>query len=247
MNALMPFSARSARRILTVSRASQNGITRFLRVPKAKIDITPNAVDARFFEPVSDAQIAQIRQKYELGESPYILSVGVLQPRKNVPRLIAAFEKLRRENPDFGFQLVVTGKPGWGADADLARKHPQIRFTGYVLDEELPVLYAGATVFAYPSLYEGFGLPVVEAMAAHCPVLTSNRSSMPEVAGDAALLVNPYRVADIAAGLRTLLEGETLRDDLRARGKAQAARFTTQNQARATLESYRRALNASQE
>ncbi len=242
MNLLMPLSARLARRILTVSDASKRGIARTLRVSDEKIDITPNAVDARFFAPVSDAQIENLRHKYGLGEAPYVLSVGVLQPRKNVPRLIAAFQKLQNTRANFPFQLVITGKPGWGSDAHLAAQHPKIRFTGYVLDEELPVLYAGATVFAYPSLYEGFGLPVIEAMAAHCPVLTSNRSSLPEIAGDAALLVDPYRVEAIAAGLQKLLEDETLRTDLRARGTTWATRFTTQNQARATLESYRRAL-----
>lgn len=243
MNLLMPLSARLSRRVLTISKSSKRGIMRYLRVPDSKIEITPCAVDARFFEAVSDAQIAALRQKYALGDAPYVLSVGVLQPRKNVPRLIAAFDILRRKHEDFPFQLVVTGKPGWGADADLARKNPQIRFTGYVRDEELPILYAGATVFAYPSLYEGFGLPVVEAMAANCPVLTSNRSSLPEVAGQAALLVDPYRVEEVARGLETLLFDTDLRADLQARGARQAAHFTTQNQARATLEGYRRALD----
>ncbi len=243
MNLLMPLSARLARRVFTVSESSKSGIARTLRVSRDKIDITPNAVDARFSEPVSDAQIRNLRQKYGLGAAPYVLSVGVLQPRKNVPRLIAAFETLRQKHPDFPWQLVVTGKPGWGADADLARKHPQIRFTGYVTDEELPILYAGATVFAYPSLYEGFGLPVIEAMAQNCPVLTSNRSSMPEVAGNAALLVDPYRAQTIASGLETLLFKAPLRADLQSRGLARAAIFTVENQARATLEGYRRALD----
>lgn len=242
MNALMPLSTRLARRVLTISQASKRDISRTLRVPLDKIDITPCAVEARFFEPVLDAQITELRQKYGLGDAPYILSVGVLQPRKNVPRLLRAFELLRRQTPDFGYQLVVTGKPGWGADADLARKHPQIRFTGYVPDAELPVLYAGATVFAYPSLYEGFGLPLIEAMASGCPVLTGNRSSLPEVAGDAGVVVDPYRVEAIAAGLKNLLGNETLRLELREKGLARAASFTPQNQALATLESYRRAL-----
>ncbi|PQV62861.1 Glycosyltransferase involved in cell wall bisynthesis [Abditibacterium utsteinense] len=242
MNLLMPLSARGARRILTVSQSSKAGIARTLRVSPQKIDVTPNAVDARFFEAVSSSQIESLRAKYGLGSALYILSVGVLQPRKNVPRLISAFEKLQKERADFPFQLVVTGKPGWGDDADLARKHPNVRFTGYVLDEELPALYAGATVFAYPSLYEGFGLPVIEAMAAGCPVLTSNRSSLPEISGDAAIKIDPYRTDAIAQGLALLLDDEALRTELSGRGKVWAARFTTQNQAQETLKSYRRAL-----
>ncbi len=245
MNALMPISARLARRVLTISESSKRGIERTLRVPADEIDITPCAVDASFFEAVSPAQIEALRRKYDLSAAPYLLSVGVLQPRKNVPRLIQAFESLQRKNPGFPYQLVITGKPGWGADAQLAKKHPKIRFTGYVLDEELPILYAGASVFAYPSLYEGFGLPVIEAMAARCPVLCSNRSSLPEVAGEAALQVDPYRVESIADGLETLLDDASLRADLSARGLIRAAHFTTQNQAMATLESYRRALNLS--
>jgi len=245
MNILMPLSARAARRVLTISQSSKTDITRYLRVAPQKIDITPCAVDARFFEAVSASQIADLRRKYDLGDAPYLLSVGVLQPRKNVPRLINAFERLRRESADFPYQLVVTGKPGWGKDAGLAQKHPDLRFTGYVEDQELPALYAGATVFAYPSLYEGFGLPIIEAMAAGCPVLAGNRSSLPEVAGGAALLVDPYRVSDIADGLQKLLDNRTLRDDLRARGQNRAAQFSIKNQANATLESYRRALSKS--
>ncbi len=244
MNTLMPISARTARRILTVSESSRRGIARTLRVPLQKIDVTPNAVDARFFEPVSGVQIENLRQKYDLGSAPYVLSVGVLQPRKNVPRLIAAFEGLQSEREKFAYQLVVTGKPGWGADANLAQKHPKVRFTGYVLDEELPALYAGATVFAYPSLYEGFGLPVIEAMAANCAVLTSNRSSLPEVSGDAAIKIDPYRTQAIAQGLQILLDDAELRAQLQERGREWAARFTTQNQAQKTLESYRRALGS---
>ncbi len=245
MNTLMPISAFSARRILTVSQASKNGIARALRVSPQKIDVTPNAVDARFFEPVSAARIEDLRRKYDLGTAPYVLSVGVLQPRKNLPRLISAFQKLQRARADFPFNLVITGKPGWGADADLSSKNPHIRFTGYVLDEELPALYAGASVFAYPSLYEGFGLPVIEAMAAGCPVLTSNRSSLPEITGDAGIKIDPYRTDAIAQGLAILLDDEALHEQFSERGRVWAARFTTQNQAQKTLESYRRALQHS--
>ena len=240
MNLGMPLTARLARRILTVSGASRGEIARRLRVRPAKISVTPNAVERRFFEPVAPNQIEALRHKYELGSAPYVLSVGVLQPRKNVARLIQAFTQLKRAEPDLPHQLVVTGKSGWGAQPDQAA--PDVRFTGYADDAELPALYAGADVFAYPSLYEGFGLPIIEAMAAGAPVLTSNRSSLPEVAGDAAVKVDPYEIFSIRDGLRLLLRDADLRDELRQRGKNWAAQFTVENQARATLEAYDLAL-----
>ena len=239
MNAAMPLTAKLARRILTVSAASRGEIARRLRVSPSKISVTPNAVAREFFAPISPAHIQTLRAKYELGTAPYILSVGVLQPRKNLARLLRAFATLGHTDPDLPHQLVVTGKPGWGAEPQA---QPNVRFTGYVPDAELPALYAGAEVFAYPSLYEGFGLPVIEAMAAGAPVLTSNRSSLPEVAGDAAVKVDPYEVHSIRDGLRLMLRDADLRDELRQRGKNWAAHFTVENQARATLEAYGLAL-----
>ena len=240
MNAAMPLTAKLARRILTVSQASRAEIARRLRVAPDKISVTPNAVPREFFAPVEPAQIENLRRKYELGDAPYVLSVGVLQPRKNLARLMRAFSTLQHTDPDLPHQLVVTGKPGWGAELETP---PGVRFTGYVPDAELPALYAGAEVFAYPSLYEGFGLPVIEAMAAGAPVLTSNRSSLPEVAGDAAVKVDPYEVNSIRDGLRLMLRDADLCDELRQRGKTWAARFTVENQARATLAAYELALS----
>ena len=240
MNLGMPLTAKLARRILTVSAASRGEIARRLRVAPAKISVTPNAVERRFFEPVTPAQSEQLRAKYDLGRAPYVLSVGVLQPRKNLARLMRAFSTLGHTDPDLPHQLVITGKTGWGAQP--ATGDANIRFTGYVEDDELPALYAGAEVFAYPSLYEGFGLPVIEAMAAGAPVLTSNRSSLPEIAGDAAVKVDPYEIHSIRDGLRLLLRDADLRGELRQRGKTWAAQFTIENQARATLAAYDLAL-----
>ena len=241
MNLGMPLSARLARRILTVSRSSQNEIARTLRVRPDKISVAYNAVDRRFFEPVAPAQIAQLRAKYGLGAAPYILSVGVLQPRKNVARLITAFRQLKRAHPTWLHQLAVVGKPGWGDDAP--QNDPDIIYTGYVDDDELPILYAGAEIFAYPSLYEGFGLPIIEAMAAGAPVLTSNRASMPEAAGDAAIKIDPYQTVSIRDGLELMLRDADLRDELTQRGKVWAQRFTVEAQARGVLDAYKLALN----
>ena len=240
MNLAMPVSAHRARRILTESRSSKNEIARTLRVKPDKISLTTIGLDDRFRAPVARAAINQLRRKYDLGEAPYILSVGVLQPRKNIARLMKAFRRLKRANPDWPQQLVITGKPGWGEGIEAGEAN--VRFTGYVLDDELPALYAGAQVFAYPSLYEGFGLPIIEAMAAGAPVLTSNRSSMPEVAGDAAVKVDPYETQSIRDGLELMLRDADLRDELRARGKAWSGRFTVEAMARDVLDAYELAL-----
>ena len=240
MNLAMPLSVWRAARILTESRSSKNEIARALRVAPDKISVTTIGLDDRFRAPVAPAQIAELRRKYKLGEAPYVLSVGVLQPRKNVTRLIVAFRQIKRANPTWPHQLVIAGKPGWGDD--LKQTDPDIRFTGYVADEELPALYAGAQVFAYPSLYEGFGLPIIEAMAAGAPVLTSNRASMPEVAGDAAVKIDPYQTISIRDGLELMMRDADLRDELTQRGKVWAERFTVEAQARGVLDAYDLAL-----
>ena len=179
-------------------------------------------------------------------DGPYLLSVGTLQPRKNLPRLIEAFALLKREGA-IPHRLVLCGEPGW-ANSDVYRRAqepdlaPHIVFTGFIADADLVSLYGGCDIFAYPSLYEGFGLPVVEAMAAGVAVLTSDNSSLREVAGDAALLCDPLSVEDIAAKLRRLAADAELRAALVARGHARAAGYTWAECARRTLHAYREAL-----
>ena len=240
MNLAMPLSVWRAARVTTESRSSKNEIARTLRVNKDKISVTTIGLDDRFRAPVAPTQIAQLRRKYHLGEAPYVLSVGVLQPRKNVARLIQAFRQIKRANPTWLHRLAIVGKPGWGDE--IERTDADIVFTGYVEDAELPALYAGAEVFAYPSLYEGFGLPIIEAMAAGAPVLTSNRASMPEVAGDAAVKIDPYETQSIRDGLELLLRDADLREELSQRGQTWAQRFTVEAQARGVLDAYQLAI-----
>ncbi|MGZ5299842.1 MAG: glycosyltransferase family 4 protein, partial [Actinomycetota bacterium] len=177
---------------------------------------------------------------------PYVLSVGTLEPRKNLVRLVRAY---RQVAPDVPHALVLAGMPGWrteALEAELARPGPgTIVRTGHVSDDALDALYRGADVFAYPSLYEGFGLPVVEAMAHGVPTLASNTSSLPQVVGDAALLVDPTDVSEIAEGLARLLTETAPADDLRQRGLQRAATFTWAATARATLDVYRQLTGAS--
>jgi glycosyltransferase involved in cell wall biosynthesis len=245
MRRFMPGTARRAARIICGTNAAQRDIHKYLHVPSQKIDVTPYAIDPKYFEAVSPQEIAAVRQKYALGESPYVLSVGVQQPRKNVARLISAFELFKQQNPTAPQRLVITGKKGWGEQAgSTAAAHPTITFTGYVEDDELPALYAGADLFAYPSLYEGFGLPILEAAACGTAVLTSKHGAMQEVAGDTAEFVDPRSIPSIAAGLSNVLLTPNYRKQLVQRGRERAANFTLQRQAQSTLAVYQAVLHA---
>jgi glycosyltransferase involved in cell wall biosynthesis len=187
-----------------------------------------------------------VRRRYKLPDNPYVFSVGTVQPRKNYVRLIEALATLGPAFEDV--HLVIAGGRGWldapiyqAVDSHgLARR---VHFTGFVQDEDLPALYADSVCLAYPSLYEGIGLPVLEAMACGVPVVTSNVSSMPEIAGDAALLVDPYNGEELAGALRRVLSQESLRADLIARGREQAAYFTWERAAQQLRAVYRRMLS----
>jgi glycosyltransferase involved in cell wall biosynthesis len=250
MARLMPDTARRARRVITVSQASKDEIVRYLRVPTDKISVAYNSVESHYHM-VGAARIAAVREKYAIGGVPYVLSVGVQQPRKNVARLRRAFAQVRAAHPEWPHRLVIAGKKGWDGklaepaaedagigDRQSSAGHPPPIYIGYVPDEDLPTLYAGATAFAYPSLYEGFGLPILEAMACGCPVVTSDCSSMPEVAGDAAQLVHPFSVESIARGLEIVLGDASRAGELRRRGRERATQFTPERQATATLDVY---------
>lgn len=178
--------------------------------------------------------------------SPYVLSVGTIEPRKNLTRLVRAY---RQVAPDVPHALVLAGALGWRADeveTELARPGPgTIVRAGHVNDGQLDALYRGADAFVYPSLSEGFGLPVLEAMSRGVPTVTSNTSSLPEVAGDAALLIDPTDVSEMAEALARVLTDPALSGDLRARGHARAAMFSWAATARATLDAYRQVTGAS--
>lgn len=173
-------------------------------------------------------------------ERPYVLYVGTIEPRKNVDTLLDAWQGFRLRND---FDLVIVGSRGWGSEKTMARlaSRPKgVRYLGYIPEDELPGLTAGATAFLYPSLYEGFGIPVAQAMAAAVPVITSNTSCLPEVAGDGALLVDPRSPAEIQAALEKLLSSQSLRDQLRAAGADRAQRYRWDACARESLQFFRR-------
>jgi glycosyltransferase involved in cell wall biosynthesis len=227
--------------ILVPSQSTADDLIASTSIPVSRVHVTP--LGSSLVEWHEDRE--EVFERFRVTQ-PYVLSVGTLEPRKNLVRLVRAY---RQVAPDVPHMLVLAGARGWHADAldaELARPGPgSIVWTDEVSDGELDVLYRGADVFAYPSLYEGFGLPVVEAMARGVPTLTSDTSSLPEVAGDAALLVDPTDVSEIAEGLARLMTDHPHAEDLRQRGLQRAATFTWAATARATLDVYRQLTGAS--
>jgi glycosyltransferase involved in cell wall biosynthesis len=231
--------------IIAISEHTRRDLIERLAAPAERITVTPLAHDASFVRVADPRRLAAVRKRYRLPEH-FILFLGALEPRKNLPRLIEAYAtlpaELRRD-----VKLVVAGMSGWLNDSVHGRVgelglEKSVHFAGYVHADDLSAVYSLATTLAYPSLYEGFGLPVLEAMACGTPVLTSNVSSLPEVAGDAATLVDPLDVSSIASGLHGMLESPSLRAELAGRGRARAASFSWDRCARQTLEVYRRAM-----
>jgi len=233
---------RSAR-ILTVSETSKRDILRLFSVEPSKVDVIYNAIDDSFNRTISEQQIQRVRERYQLHER-FILYSGNVKPHKNIERLIDAFHRLRQ----MGFndiKLLITGSEV-SRYATLRRAvhhyhlHQHVRFLGFLSSETLAVLYRSADAFAFPSLYEGFGLPPLEAMASGTPVLTSNVSSLPEIVQDAALLVDPYDPSDIAQGLRQLLSDDRLRSQLIANGRKRVTMFSWEASVKRVLATYYR-------
>ncbi|MBN9225396.1 MAG: hypothetical protein ABS63_01855 [Microbacterium sp. SCN 70-27] len=217
-----------------ISNATRDDLERLFPTSRGKTVVTPLAADASFTAPVDRPGHPDLTR-------PYVLAVGTLEPRKNLERLLDAWLKL---DPAVRarFDLALVGARGWEDDGIVGKAEAaEVRLLGRVSDPELRALYAGASAFAYPSLYEGFGLPPLEAMAAGAPVLTSNLSSLPEVVGDAAVQVDPHDTDAIAHGLERLLTDDALATRLRDAGRARAAGFTWDRTAASTLEALRSA------
>jgi alpha-1,3-rhamnosyl/mannosyltransferase len=234
-------AARLADAIIVPSDGTRRDLVARLGVPGAKIHVVPEAPDPQFTPPAA-ASSAVVLGRYGLADRDYFLCVGNVEPRKNVRRLIEAYD-LMRAGTRRGAPLVIAGGAGWKNRAihRAAAASPfasDIRLVGYAADTDLPALMGGALAFVYPSLYEGFGLPVLEAMACGAPVITSDRSSLPEVAGEAALLVDPEDTADLAGAMGRIAGDASLREDLRDRGKKQAKRFSWDETARLTTRVY---------
>jgi glycosyltransferase involved in cell wall biosynthesis len=244
MRLMTRLAARSADRVIAVSHATKQDLERILHVPPEKVVVIHEAVGPEFSVPVADATVAATVARYGL-RRPYVLFVGNLEPRKNLARLIEAFAVLRRRPPgaEPRPQLVLVGARAWlhGGIFRAVQTHglaDDVVFTGYVPLEDLPRLYAGAACFAFPSLYEGFGLPVLEAMAAGAPVVAARAGSIPEIAEDAAILVDARAPGELAAAIETVLGDAALRARLIERGRVRAATFSWERMARQTLGVY---------
>lgn len=224
--------------ILTDCETTRKDLLARIRVRQDKVK-TVYLASADHFNPVRDKQkIEKVKSKYKIFDD-YILSVSTQEPRKNIKSLIKAFLNLK----DNKHQLVLAGKYGWGEEVQFLteKKDLPVVAAGFVIDEDLPALYSGAKAFVYPSLYEGFGLPVLEAMQSGCPVITSNCSSLAEIAGNGALLIDPKNEESIEKGLKRVLEDSNLRRELSEKGLVQAGKFSWEKTARKTLTAYRKA------
>ncbi|HVG55387.1 MAG TPA: glycosyltransferase family 1 protein [Vicinamibacterales bacterium] len=216
-------------RILTVSEASKRDILHFFNVAPEKIEVVYNAIDDHFWLTPPEEEVARVRERYQL-DHQFVLYVGNIKPHKNLVRLIDAFDELRRTGLE-DLKLLIIGDeisklPALRRAVHRHKLHKHVRFLGFVSDGTLRILYRLASVFVFPSLYEGFGLPPLEAMASGTPVVTSNQSSLPEVTGDAAVLVDPYDVDSLVDGIRRVLTDPALAAELRRRGPERAREFS---------------------
>jgi len=244
----VPPSCRRAARVLTVSETSREDMIRYLHLPPDKVVATPNGVPEGFYPIPKDEAQAWVRQQYGI-EPPFALAVGVLQPRKNWGLAIRAVAYYREQsgNP---LKLVLTGKPGWAEASVKAlcaelEAESWVHFTGYVPDEHLVWLYNASEMLLYPSFYEGFGLPPLEAMACGVPVIASNGGALPEVVGSGGILLPPTEYGMWAYAIQTLMENEAVRAQIRERALQQAGRFRWETTAERTWAVYEQAACAS--
>jgi glycosyltransferase involved in cell wall biosynthesis len=205
-----------------------------------KVEVTYLAVEDGFGPPPQEEAIARLRDRYDI-HTPYILFVGTLEPRKNLTALIRAFARIAADIPH---NLVLVGAIGWNPETlfdSIATSSLADRVVrpGFVAQQDLPLFYGGADLFVFPSLYEGFGLPILEAMKCGCPVVAADNTSLPEVAGDAALLVNAEDEAGMADAMRAILEDPSVRERCVSRGRERVKHFSWEASARATLDIYR--------
>ncbi|MDR1559684.1 MAG: glycosyltransferase family 4 protein [Clostridiales bacterium] len=227
-------SVRRASAIITDSEFSKSEIVKYMGVDPDRVTVAHCGVDTRVFYPAEADRLDRAKKKYGIPDT-YLLYAGTLEPRKNIERLIEAYAGLLIEEPSAP-SLVLTGRKGWLYDSifEKVRTHgleERIIFTGYIDGADMPALLSGTLVFLFPSLYEGFGMPPLEAMACGAPVLTSTAASLPEVVGDAAVMVDPYDTKAIKEGMKRLINDPALRRDLSAKGPERAKKFSWERSA----------------
>lgn len=236
---LFPRTLKNADKIIADSYNTKKDLINYFKIPDDKIRVIYLAANEKF-KPLGNHEIYAFKDKYSLN-FPFILYVGTLEGRKNIPHLIKSFCELRKKYKDI--KLVIAGKKGWKyknifSTIDELNLNKEIIFTGYVPEEDLPGLYNAATLFVYPSLYEGFGLPPLEAMACGTPVITSNSSSLPEIVGNAGIIVDPFNIKELADSMHKVLTNSALKIDLSKKGLERAKMFCWEKCARETFELY---------
>lgn len=234
-------AAKSADILIAVSNSTANEIKSILNVKENKIRIVENGINNYYFTPINERSY-EILKKYKI-KKPYIFSAGTLQPRKNISKLLEAYSMLPAESRK-NYPLIHAGNFGWlyrDIFKTISRLNLEkdVRFLGYVNIDELKVLYENTFIFVYPSVYEGFGLPVIEAMACGAPVITSNRSSMKEIAEGSAVLVNPDSAEEISLAIKNMISDNKYRENFVIKGKARAMFYTQKKMAEKTIEIYR--------
>ena len=242
--AFLPQSLKKADMIITDSYNTKKDLMNHLRVLPEKIAVIPLAAD-ECYHPIDNRRTESFKLKYGI-DYPFILHVGSIKPLKNVTTLIDAFYKLKRLHPDL--KLVIAGKERHGVNAiyqqiEMLNLQHDVIFTGYISQEDLPVLYNTAELFASPSIYEGFGLPPLEAMACGTPVITSNTSSLPEVVGDAGIMIDPYDVDGLVQAMHSILRDDTLKQELSKKGLERARKFSWKLCAEKTVKVYEEVQN----
>jgi glycosyltransferase involved in cell wall biosynthesis len=242
LNQIVPWSIGRATHILADSQATKDDLSFIWHVPEGKVTVLYSGVHERFRPMTEEKRLTAVRQQYNLGTSPYILTVGTVQPRKNYQMLIRAFQPIAQTHPH---NLIITGGKGWLYEEMLAEVGRQgldgrVHFIGFVADADLPALYSEAALFVFPSLYEGFGLPLLEAMGCGVPVISSNASSLPEVAGDAAVLLSPHDEAAWTESINHLLQNPAERARLVAAGFRQSRHFSWQQSAHQLHQIYKK-------
>ncbi|MBA3568562.1 MAG: glycosyltransferase family 4 protein [Pyrinomonadaceae bacterium] len=237
-------SARMAARVLALSEHARLDIISTYKIAPDRVTAIPIAAPTHFRPVVDEYELQRVRQTYGIN-GDYILSVGSIQPRKNLTRLLSAYERLRRTRPEGSLpQLVLVGKRAWLYRETLKaieKLGTGVIVTGYVPETDLPALYSGALCFVYPSFFEGFGLPPLEAMKCGTPVITGDRTSLPEVVGDGGVLVNPFDIDAIASAIATMVDDSSFRSRLRIESLNRARIFDWRETARRTLEVYKQA------
>ncbi|TET54003.1 MAG: glycosyltransferase family 1 protein, partial [Actinobacteria bacterium] len=245
MKSVASFSIKNADALITTSENTRKDLIDLLMVKEDKIFVIYPGVDS-IFKPASAQDKEKVKKKFGLPQN-YILAVGTLEPRKNLSCLLKAFALLKKKS-DFDFKLVIVGEEGWlykriFNDIKKQDLEKETIFTGFIQDKDLPAIYSGASVFVYPSLYEGFGLPALEAMACGTPVVCSNTSSLPEVVGKAALKANPEKPEEFANAISKIVSDANLAKELSKMGYERAKQFSWEKTAKETLSVYKKIAN----